>query len=1189
MRTMPTRWGQALMATGLIALAPVVTHAATRNITADITVSEAWTADNVYVLTQPIYVTNGATLTIEPGTVIRGESESSSGANDPGTLIITRGAKIFANGTPDKPIVFTDLVDSNVGGTLGLAPYNSKTAIAGLTEQWGGVVLLGRAFVANATTGGPDPTKQIQIEGLNAAGQLGFYGNCAGIGGTNCDDDDSGSMSYVSIRFGGFNLSLNNEINGLTLGGVGRETDIHHIEVFQNKDDGFEMFGGTVNLKNIISAFGGDDGIDYDEGWRGKAQFVFVAQGTTVENSDKGAEQDGGNGGDTSQPRAIPTIYNATFIGLGGNKAFTGDDINTALHFRDNAGGRYYNSFFADFGGATMIVEGGGTDCAAVGSSGARATAPYTVDGDIYLDPDSDFELEFQDNTFYCFGNGDDIPTGQCSVSGADCCTTAACGGGGGTCVDRGDDFGGDASKIHRDIGAFTNLTLDNDYIACGVLPIAQLDRTALGAGVPDPISVIDPRPAPGSPLLTTDNAPPADGFFEAAPYRGAFSPTFNWARRWSTLDRLGYFPPAVERVMVAANLTTSQTWSANREYVLTQPIYVTDGATLTIEPGTVIRGESESSSGANDPGTLIITRGAKIVANGTPDRPIIFTDLVDSNIGSLQGPTAPYDNLTNVAGLTEQWGGVVLLGRAFVANATTSGPDATRQIQIEGLNAAGQLGFYGNCAGIGGTNCDDDDSGSMSYVSVRFGGFNLSLNNEINGLTLGGVGRETDIHHIEVFQNKDDGFEMFGGTVNLRNLASIRGGDDGIDYDEGWRGKAQFVFVLQGTTVENSDKGAEQDGGNGGDTSQPRAIPTIANATYIGLSGNKAFTGDDINTALHFRDNAGGRYYNSFIADFGGAALIVEGGATDCAAAGSSGARALASYTPDNDIYLPPDSEFELELRNNTFYCIGNADDVPTGQCSVSGADCCTTANCGGAGGTCVDRGDDFGGDASKIHRDIGTFSNAAFVNQYLPCGTAPIRDLLRANGGGGNPDPVVRIDPRAAPGGALDNAAVHDVGADGVIQPTAFRGAFGPTENWLSGWASTDRFGMIAACGSGAPATPNTVPTLSMGYPVFLADEVDSLDPAMIDSDRLYWSAPQGAGTVDYDVLRSTSGSDFTNVSAVCIESNDGTDRQAVDAFVPTTGNVTFYLVRAGNACGDGSLGTRTDGLERAGRTCP
>ena len=276
-----------LMVTAAGALAVQDATAATVNVSSNITTSQTWTKNNDYRLTQPVYVTGGATLTIQAGTVIRGEptdlDPNGNPLNNPGTLIIARGSKIFANGTMMEPIVFTDLADDHVRGNPGTDPYDTFDNATQLVGRWGGLILLGRTYVANNTGVAADPNREVQIEGLTAAGGLGLYGN----GGN--DNDDSGSISYVIIRYGGFNLSANNEINGLTLGAVGRETDIDYVEVFQNKDDGIELFGGTVNVKHAIVADGGDDGIDYDEGYRGKVQFVLVLQGTPgSDKSDKG-------------------------------------------------------------------------------------------------------------------------------------------------------------------------------------------------------------------------------------------------------------------------------------------------------------------------------------------------------------------------------------------------------------------------------------------------------------------------------------------------------------------------------------------------------------------------------------------------------------------------------------------------------------------------------------------------------------------------------------------------------------------------------------------------------------------------------------------------------------------------------------------------------------------------------------
>jgi len=1253
-------------------------EAAIIDITANITTSQTWTADNEYILTLPIYVTSGATLTIEPGTVIRGEGESAPGVNDPGALIIARGSKLNALGTVLKPIVFTNLDDDNIGGNFGTPPYDDKSTSLGVTGTWGGLILLGRGYVGNNTVAGPNPAREVQIEGLTAIGSLGLYGNCSGASPSiplaSCDDDDSGTLSYISIRYGGFNLSANNEINGLTLGAVGRSTDIDHIEVFQNKDDGIEAFGGAVNLKYVVMANGGDDALDYDEGWRGKVQFMFVMQGTPgSDKSDKGSERDGGNAGDASQPRSIPTVYNATYVGLGGTKAYTDHLMNTGLHFRDNGAGRDYNSFFADFGGATLLIESGNFPIVgtAANTSAGRTIAAYSAPsgncsvttgttcvnnagcpgGEVcvlhYLSPSSSFELELEDNDFWCFGNGDVVPdVGHCSVTVATTCTQTSNCPGGETCVDPGTVFGAapaDAGKSHYAYPAFTTVALDNRYFACGTtLPIQALTRSAGGATSPDPIDVIDPRPATGSSLLTTNRIPPNDGFFTPAPYRGAFAAAANWADGWTALSRVGYFPPKPVQ-SISTNITTSQLWTSDKDYLLTQPIYVTSGATLTIQPGTVVRGEGESSPGVNDPGTLIITRGSKIQAVGTPDAPIVFTNQDDDNVGQ-SGGRVPYDTAVNASGITGTWGGLVVLGRGYVGNNSVAGPNPAREVQIEGLTAIGSLGLYGNCSGaspaIPLASCDDDDSGSLSYLSIRYGGFNLAANNEINGLTLGAVGRSTDIDHIEVFQNKDDGIEAFGGAANLKNVAMLNGGDDGLDYDEGWRGKVQFMFVVQGTPgSDKSDKGSERDGGNAGDASQPRSIPTIYNGTYIGLGGTKNYTDHLMNTALHFRDNGAGREYNGFFGDFGGATMLIESGNFPVVgtAANTSAGRTVAAYStpsgncsvttattcvsnagcPGGEVcvlhYQAPASSFELELQDNDFWCFGNGNVVPdVGHCSVIVATTCTQdGNCPG-GETCVNPGTVFGAapaDAGKSHYAYPAFNGTCSItiaqactqdsecpvgetcvtglkNKYTRCSDPlPIRSLIRGTGGASSPDPIIALDPRPIPGGPLaapGGAPSRVPPSDGFFSPAPYNGAFASGSYWMSGWSNMSRTGLLAVCSS---ASPLSVP-----------GEVTDLNLAVTGT-TLTWTPPPAPYGGAIDVLRkvgvvtpvSAANVDFTGGGCLAGEVDQLGDNTALDAGNPLLNQVFFYTVRAGNPCGEGTIGYFSNGTNRPAASCP
>lgn len=276
-----------------------------------------WTNDKIYVLDGFVFVNAGQTLTIQPGTVVKGKPGTGANAS---ALIVAQGGMINACGTASQPIIFTFEAD----------PLDGSVPIT-TTGQWGGLIILGNAQLNTV------PATQ-NVEGIPTSEPRGAYG------GSN-DNDNSGSLCYVSIRHGGTDIGAGNEINGLTLGGVGAGTTIHHIEVVANADDGVEFFGGVPNLKHILVSNVLDDSFDYDQGYRGKGQFWVAIENA---NSDRGGEHDGGTSPEDGMPYATPMIYNATYIGNG---------VSRALTFRDNAGGEYHNSVFHDFGQGIDIED----------------------------------------------------------------------------------------------------------------------------------------------------------------------------------------------------------------------------------------------------------------------------------------------------------------------------------------------------------------------------------------------------------------------------------------------------------------------------------------------------------------------------------------------------------------------------------------------------------------------------------------------------------------------------------------------------------------------------------------------------------------------------------------------------------------------------------------------------------------
>lgn len=247
---------------------PETPSAGTVIVTSNITGEVTWTANNVYQLAGRIVVTSGATLTIEKGTVIKGEAGTGANAT---ALLVARGGKIYAEGTATEPIIFTSVADEITNANILAGNFNSPNLDADVNGLWGGVIILGSAPISASNSSGD--VSEVQIEGIPTSDSNGLYG------GSNAADN-SGVFKYVSIRHGGTNIGNGNEINGLTLGGVGSGTVIDHVEIVANQDDGVEFFGGSVNASNIVVWNCGDDGIDTDQSWTGTLD-NFVVVGAT--------------------------------------------------------------------------------------------------------------------------------------------------------------------------------------------------------------------------------------------------------------------------------------------------------------------------------------------------------------------------------------------------------------------------------------------------------------------------------------------------------------------------------------------------------------------------------------------------------------------------------------------------------------------------------------------------------------------------------------------------------------------------------------------------------------------------------------------------------------------------------------------------------------------------------------------
>ncbi|MEL7220284.1 MAG: T9SS type A sorting domain-containing protein [Bacteroidota bacterium] len=852
-----------------------------------------WTNDNVYVLDGYVFLEAGSVLNIEAGTRIEGRANPTNGVDESSALIITRGAQINATGTEENPIVFT--AEGEDGSFDALEDRGS----------WGGLIILGNAEIGE--DGGEE-----NIEGIPESDRS-TYG--AGSN-TPANDESSGILKYVSVRYAGAVLAGDNEINGITLGGVGSGTLIDFVEVFGNADDGIEIFGGHVDIKHAVVAFCGDESFDTDESWAGRGQYWFALQAPMDPSGNEqfGGEHDGSEADDL-QPKTVHTIYNATFVGMGPNNSDANAAGNIALRLRNDVGISYNNSIFTEFG-----------------QKGMRMQSPTT---ERYLA--GDFELN--NNIWFGFGDGD-APVDFIRVDGAD------------------------------QTAIINKVLAEGNEVADPLL--AGISRTPNGG--------LDPRPSNGSPALSGAFTP-EDDWFDATSFRGAFSFANNWALNWTHLDEQGYFGDLNETETVFVRDVdlqgdTEYNWTADNIYVLDGYVFLEEGGCLNIQAGTRIEATPTPTNGVDESSALIITRGAQIKAEGTADEPIIFT---------AQGEDGSFDPLEDRG----SWGGLIILGNAEI------GEDGGEE-NIEGIPESDRS-TYG--AGSN-TPANDESSGILKYVSIRYGGAVLAGDNEINGLTLGGVGSGTEIDFIEVFGNADDGIEIFGGYVDIKHAGVAFCGDESFDTDESWAGRGQFWFALQATADPSGNEqfGGEHDGSEADDL-EPKTVHTIYNATFFGMGPTNADANAAGNIALRLRNDVGISYNNSIIAEFGNKGLRIQ--------------------SPTTERYL--DNDFQL--RNNIWSRFGDGD-APTDFIRVDGADQTAIINKIVAEGNDVVPAADFGDIISSISRT-----------------------------------PNEMLDPRPNSGSlAFQNIFTP---ADDWFEDVNYRGAFDNVDNWLVGWSHLDEQG--------------------------------------------------------------------------------------------------------------------------------
>lgn len=657
-------------------------------------------------------------LEVRAGTLVIGGSDS--------YLVVSRGSQIMAEGSQTQPIIFTS--------------KESAIGEEGEAGQWGGLVLLGNAPVNSC----PDLTA------CDAAFEVGNHNY-----GGNDSEDSSGALKYVRVEFGGFKINDTQEMNGISFAAVGSGTEVDHIQVHLNNDDGVEFWGGNVSISNVVLTENFDDSLDWTNGWQGSAQHVYIRQADN--GSNRGIEADS-NSDATAAPQSQPVLANITIEVANGENS-GGDDAEGIL-FRKGTGAYVYNT----------LVKGG---------------------------VDSGECLEINDDNTVVSAQGAALTMQNSLID----------------CVEPFKSAKPDAEEgrsLSLDVEAWFlaqqgNLAGASDLN--GYMPNSS--SVALTGGAAD-LSNLDAR-------------------LDDAQYIGAFDGTNDWTEGWTmaihedvtpaptTLPVLTSCPVGTSAEAVVAGIYKDSTINL----VCTLEGNVTTNTTLLagqnvmykIDGGAVVVGGDNTNSAtlaiqagaevfATDNSYITVSRGSKIMAQGTASHPITMTSEQDVIMGA--------------EGERGQWGGLVLLGNGL----TNKCDDPTScDVSFE----VGDFPYGGND--------NADNSGQISYVVIKYAGFKVNDTQEMNGISFAAVGSGTQVDHIQIHANGDDGVEFWGGAVNLKYVYLTDNFDDSLDWTNGWQGKVQHVYITH--EDGNANRGIEGDSHKGtGDT--PVSMPTLSNVTIL-------------------------------------------------------------------------------------------------------------------------------------------------------------------------------------------------------------------------------------------------------------------------------------------------------------------------------------------------------------------
>ena len=596
----------------------------TGSITEDVTL----TSGKTYRLSGQYIVEEGATLTIEPGVRIEAVYD-----DNVDYILIKQGARIMAEGTASSPIIMT-------------SEHEEPGA-------WGGIHICGRAHT--------------NAEGGTGSSEIGG----AAYGGNN-DSDNSGVLRYVRVEYTGYTFDEEHEANGISFYGVGDGTTVEYCQAYRGSDDGFEFFGGSVNISNMVVTDCSDDSFDWTEGWDGTATNLIATQEseeTLGYACDCLIEADNNENNFNATPVSNPTISNALFIGNG--TAGNGVHLRRGTHVAMNNVQIYGK-------GDALHVESEQTENALDGRlSNVRISGTVLSENNIY--GNAEFEAD------------------------------------------------GNLTNQTNPYASYADIIADNAWAA-------------------------------------------------------------GWTRSWgASSDALA------DGSTLVGEISNDVTLGAGRTYYLSGQYIVREGATLNIEAGVKLIAKYDEIVDY-----ILIEQGAKINAVGTADAPIVMTSERES------------------AGA---WGGIHICGRAHT-NAESG----------NGFSEIGNSPYGGNV--------EDDNSGVLQYVRVEYTGYTFDEEHEANGISFYGVGNGTTVDHCQAYKGSDDGFEFFGGSVNVSNMVVVSCSDDSFDWTEGWNGQGTNLMAYQenaSTVGYDCDCLIEADNNGNNNNATPVSHPTLSNLVLVG------------------------------------------------------------------------------------------------------------------------------------------------------------------------------------------------------------------------------------------------------------------------------------------------------------------------------------------------------------------